>query len=237
MNIGVIPARLHSTRFPRKILALIEDKPMVVHVYERAKKASSLEKVIVAIDDEETQRSLEPFDLPLEMTDPGLVSGTDRVAAVVRYMEAEIIVNIQADEPFLDPQIIDRMVSTFDTGKAQIVTAVSTDLTPEDILNPHVVKVLLDEEQQAVAFRRNPEDFEIGGYYRHLGLYAFRKAALLKFTSLPSTVNERRYHLEQLRALDHGIPILAVLTDFPYRGVDTPEDLKALLQKKKELET
>jgi len=237
VNVGVIPARLHSTRFPRKILALIEDKPMVVHVYERAKQASSLQKVVVAIDSEETQRALEPFNLPLKMTDPDLVSGTDRVASVVRDMEAEVVVNIQADEPFLDPQIIDRMVLAFTKSTVQMVTAVSTDLTPEDILNPNVVKVLLDEEQRAIAFRRKAVDFEVGGYYRHLGLYAFRKATLLKFTSLAPTVNERRDRLEQLRALDHGLPIYAVLTDFPYRGVDTPEDLKTLLEKKKELST
>ena len=235
MNVGVIPARLHSTRFPQKILALIEDKPMVVQVYERARQASSLEKVIVAIDNEETQRALEPFNLPIAMTDPDLPSGTDRVAAVVRDLEAEIVVNIQADEPFLIPTVIDRMVLAFTTPKVQMVTAVSTELAPEDIINPNVVKVLLDEEQKAVAFRRKPENFEIGGYYRHLGLYAFRKTVLLKFTSLSPTVNERRQRLEQLRALDHGIPIYAVLTDFPYRGVDTPEDLKVLLQEKKDL--
>lgn len=235
MNVGVIPARLHSTRFPRKILALIEDKPMVVQVYERAKQAGALQKVIVAIDSEETQRALEPFDLPTTITDPALLSGTDRVAAVVRDLEAEIVVNIQADEPFLDPRIIDRMVLAFTTPNVQIVTAASTDLTPEDIFNPNVVKVLLDEKQQAVAFRRKPEDWEVGGYYRHLGLYAFRKAVLLKFTSLSPTVNERQQRLEQLRALDHGIPIFTILTDFPYRGVDTPEDLQTLFAKKKEL--
>jgi len=201
---------------------------MVVHVYERAKQAKNLDLVIVAIDDESVAEALAPFSVETVMTAGDHASGTDRIAEVVRDMEADIVVNIQGDEPFIDPGIIDELVTVFTDKHVEMATAVSTVITAEDLLDPNTVKVLLDAHCNAVVFRREVSEKEIGGYYRHIGLYAFRKETLLKFTQLQPTQNELRFRLEQLRALDNGIPIRAVITGYPYRGIDTEEDLLKL---------
>lgn len=238
MAIGVIPARLHSTRFPRKILVSIHDEPMVLRVYHRAQKAQLLDKVIIAVDDESVRKTLLENDpeADIRLTDPQHPSGTDRVAEVVTQLDkdealeidTDIVVNLQADEPMLDADIVNAMVKEFDDRQVQMVTAVSTVLTADDLYNPNRVKALLDEYANAIAFKRELHDEDRVGYYHHLGLYAFRKATLFRFTGLPPTVNERLYHLEQYRALDNGIPIRAIITNYPYRGVDTEDDLQKL---------
>jgi 3-deoxy-manno-octulosonate cytidylyltransferase (CMP-KDO synthetase) len=227
--VGVIPARLESSRFPRKILALVNDKPMVVCVYEQARQARSLDRVIVAVDAEEVARVLKPLQAEVVMTAKEHPSGTDRVAEVVRDLDTEVVVNIQGDEPLIDPRIIDDLVAEFQDRNVRMATAVSTVITAEDLLDHNTVKVLLDAQRNAVTFRREVKEREIGGYYRHIGLYAYRKETLLQLTQLPPTENERTYRLEQWRALDHGIPIRVVITRHPYWGVDTEEDLRRLL--------
>ncbi len=201
---------------------------MVVHVYERAQQAKSLDQVIIAIDNESVVEALEPYSVETVMTAENHASGTDRIAEVVREMEVDVVVNIQGDEPFIDPRIIDELVGVFSDKRVEMGTAVSTVITAEDLLDPNTVKVLLDIQQNAVVFRREVFEKEIGGYYRHIGLYAFRKETLLKFTQLRPTQNELQFHLEQFRALDNGIPIRAVITDYPYRGIDTEEDIRKL---------
>lgn len=223
--IGVIPARLNSTRFPRKILAPVQEKPMILHVYEKASEAKTLDKVIIAVDSEETIEVLKPYKTEVVMTSPDHQSGTDRAAEAVRDEDVEIVVNIQGDEIGLDPHIIDQMTAKFDDPGVDMVTAVSTVITTEDILNPDVVKVLLDSQEQAVNFTRTPSAWGPAAYYRHIGLYAFRKETLLAFSQLPQSESEKMHHLEQLRALDNGIPIKAVVTDFPFYGIDSEEDL------------
>ena len=157
-------------------------------------------------------------------------SGSDRVAEVVKEQDVEIVVNIQGDEPMLDPVIIDKMVNEFRDAEVQMVTSVSTEITPEDFLDSNIVKVLLDEHRNAIVFQRNLKEETTGGWYRHIGVYAFRKETLLYFTSLPQSINEQKFGLEQLRALDNGIPIRSVVTHYPYRGVDTEKDMEAVLQ-------
>ena len=230
MNVGVIPARLYSTRFPRKILAPINEKPMVVHVYEKALQAESLDDVIIAIDSDETAEALKPFKVNTVMTFSDHKSGTDRVAQVVEELEADVVVNIQGDEPAIDPQLIDELVAAFDEPNIFMATVVTTDISLEDEIDPNVVKVLVDNNNIALAFRRDPRQYEIGGYYRHIGIYAFRKEAIMKFTKMMQTENEKTHKLEQLRVLDNGLPIHVIMTDYTGRGIDTKEDLKAFAE-------
>lgn len=228
--VGVIPARLNSVRFPRKILAPINGSPMVMSVAERALQAQLLDEVIIAVDSEEVLRKLKNSRIKVVMTSIEHNSGSDRVAEVVNEQDVEIVVNIQSDEPMLDPVIIDKMVNEFRDAEVQMVTSVSTEITPEDFLDTNTVKVLLDEHRNTIAFQRNLKEKTTGGWYRHIGVYAFRKETLLYFTSLPQSINEQKYGLEQLRALDNGIPIRAVVTHYPYSGIDTEKDLEDLLQ-------
>lgn len=230
MNVGVIPARLHSTRFPNKILTPINDKPMVVHVYEKALQAESLDDIIVAIDSDETSEALKPFKVNTVMTFSDHKSGTDRVAQVVEELEADVVVNIQGDEPAIDPQLIDELVAAFDEPNIFMATVATTDISLEDEIDPNVVKVLVDNNNIALAFRRDPRQYEIGGYYRHIGIYAFRKEAIMKFTKMMQTENEKTHKLEQLRVLDNGLPIHVIMTDYTGRGIDTEEDLKAFAE-------
>ncbi len=224
--VGIIPARLHSTRFPRKILHLINGIPMVVHVYNQARKAKSLSDVIVAIDDVETEDVLKSLNVKNIMTAKKHASGTDRAAEAAKDMDADIIVNIQGDEPFLDPNMIDELVSALAGGKVEMATAASTILEPADVYNSNVVKVLLNRQGRARSFSRKPQLETLGGYYRHIGIYAFKKEKMMEFAALPPSHNEKYYKLEQLRALDNGIPIKVVLTRYPYKGVDSIEDLQ-----------
>lgn len=228
--VGVIPARLQSQRFPEKILAPIFEKPMIVCVAEKASQAKKLNEVIIAVDDAKTVEVLKPYDLNVVMTSKDHTSGSDRIAEAVKDIEADIVVNIQGDEPMITPEIIDDMINEFDDLNVQMVTAVSTVLSEKDINDPNSVKARLDDGCNAVMFVRKIPDGKISDWYHHVGIYAYRKETLFKFKSLPPTENEKKHNLEQLRALDNGIKIKAVVTDFPFRGVDTEKDLTSLLQ-------
>ncbi len=225
MNIGVIPARLGSTRFPGKILAPLAGKPMVMHVYERAKQATRLDEILIAVDDDQVKTILKRFGANVVMTSADHESGTDRVAEAVAGIEADIVVNIQADEPMLEPAVIDDLIAVFDDKNVNMATVASRDLPIRAILNQNVVKIFLDQKMQAVDFMREMPDNIIGGCYRHIGIYAFRKDFLIQYTKLKPSKSEMRHHLEQLRALDNGLPVHAILTDYVACGVDTPEDL------------
>ena len=226
MVVGVIPARLGSSRFPKKILAPLAGKPMVVHAIEQAQKSEKLDKVVLAIDSEETKAALADFDFEIMMTDSNHISGTDRVAEVIKNIDdVEIVINIQGDEPLTDPKIIDALVDTFKDPNVQMSTVVSRKLTVSDLLNPNIVKAILDKNANAVEFKRNIFDLEIGGVYRHLGMYGFTRNALFQFTNLAPSKREQERRLEQMRALDNGLPIHALITNCQHWAVDTKEDL------------
>ena len=226
MNIGIIPARLDSKRLPKKILANLNGKPLIVHTIERALQAKRLDRVIVAIDSEETREKLKEYDYEIFMTSSQHLSGTDRVAEVVRQItEAKIIINIQADEPLIDPAIIDSLVDVFDDKGIGLSTIVSNKLTVNDLLNPNVVKAFIDIEKNAIDFKRNIFDLEIGGVYRHIGIYGFSRETLFAFTALESSDREKKHKLEQLRAIDNNIPIHTVITNYNTYSVDTQDDL------------
>ena len=226
MVLGVIPARLNSSRFPKKILAPLSGKPMVAHVVERAMKAKKLDKVILAIDHQETKEALKDFDFEIIMTSDKHFSGTDRIAEVVKEInEANIIINIQGDEPLIDHKIIDSLVDAFKNKKIEMSTVISKNLLLEDLINSNIVKVLIDKKFNVINFKRKVLDLEIGRFYRHIGMYGFRRDTLFHFTSLPISKLEKKYNLEQMRAVENGIRIKAIITNFAHFSVDTKKDL------------
>ena len=234
--IGVIPARIGSTRFPRKILADIEGKPMIAHVAEKALESEMLDKVVIAIDSEETEKALSSYKFDLIMTDIGHESGTDRVAEVAKTIdEAEIIINIQGDEPLLSPKVIDNLVKLFDDPIVSMGTVVSRNIGVKDYLDRNIVKVFLDENQNAYNFKRDIYDAEIGGVFRHVGFYGFQRETLFEYSSLPPSKNEIDKSLEQFRAIDNGIKIKALITNFEQLAVDVPEDIDRVVSKIKKL--
>lgn len=230
MIVGIIPARIGSKRFPKKILADIDGKPMVVHVAERAMQSKFLEKVILAIDSNEAKQVLSDFDLEIVMTSKGHVSGTDRVTEVVKGLDsAELIINIQGDEPLLEPKVIDGLIKIFDDSTVSMGTVVSRKIGIRDYLDRNVVKAFLDENQNAYDFKRDIYDSDIGGVFRHIGFYGFDRDTLLQFSSLPASKNEIKYSLEQFRALDNGIKIKAFISNAQQQAIDSPEDLDRVL--------
>ena len=189
-----------------------------------------MDEIIIAIDSDDTAEALKPFNVNTVMTFSDHKSGTDRVAQVVGELDADIVVNIQGDEPAMEPQLIDNLVEIFEKPNVFMATPATTDISAEDELDLNVVKVLVDQNNIAMAFRREPRHYESGGYYRHIGMYAFRKKALIKFTNMTQTENEKKYRLEQLRILDNGLPIHVLMTDYTGRGIDTEKDLNAFIE-------
>ena len=230
MIVGIIPARIGSKRLPKKILADIDGKPMVVHVAERAMQSKLLEKVILAIDSNEAKQVLSDFDLEIVMTSKDHLNGTDRVTEVVNGLDsAELIINIQGDEPLLEPKVIDGLIKIFDDSKVSMGTVVSRKIGIRDYLDRNVVKAFLDENQNAYDFKRDIYDSDIGGVFRHIGFYGFDRDTLLQFSSLPASKNEIKYSLEQFRALDNGIKIKAFISNAQQQAIDSPEDLDRVL--------
>jgi len=235
--IGIIPARYHSTRFPGKPLADLAGKPMIQWVYERALHARSLSEVVVATDDERIYQSVRRFGGRVAMTSPDAPTGTDRVAEVAQHSDAEIVVNIQGDEPLIEPDAIDAAVEpVMNNGQIQVSTLVKRIDDAADLTNPNVVKVVLDKDGFALYFSRSPipfcRDLPEGpqwidrlDYYRHVGLYVYRKAFLLQFVRWKKASLEEAEQLEQLRILEKGFRIKAVKTHYAAMCVDTPEDL------------
>ncbi len=204
---------------------------MVAHVYEQVKKVKSLDDVIVAIDSKETAEALKKLKIKYVMTSNDHISGTDRVQEAISKQDVEIVVNIQADEPSIDPGLIDMLINQFDDENIKMATIAGKDMDAKKLCDPNTVKVLLDRDRFAVNFRRNPIESEAGGYYHHMGIYAYRKAILDKFISLEPSENEIKFKLEQYRALDNKIPIKVVLTEKVNKGIDVMGDLKEVLKK------
>jgi 3-deoxy-manno-octulosonate cytidylyltransferase (CMP-KDO synthetase) len=230
--VGVIPARLASTRLPRKVLIPIAGKPMLVWVYEAALNAGVLDELIVATDSEEVVELGRARAWDVRMTSADLQSGSDRVHAVLLQENADIYVNIQGDEPLLRPQHIVSVVERMKDERVMVGT-LSTPCDPEQIANPNVVKVVTDSHGRALYFSRSaiPYDRDSTGsvaYQKHLGIYAYRKEALDRFTTLPLSPLEAAERLEQLRFLSAGIDIYVASTPFDTIGVDTEEDRLAV---------
>jgi 3-deoxy-manno-octulosonate cytidylyltransferase (CMP-KDO synthetase) len=238
--VAVIPARLASSRLPRKVLLPIAGRPMLAWVVEAAQACSQLERVIVATDAEEVMALGRIEGWEMQLTSPDLASGSDRVHAVSLQVDADIYVNVQGDEPMLQPGHIEALLRPFARpNESEVdVTTLSTACSAEDIANPNAVKAVCAKDGRALYFSRATIPYDRDGasgiaYRKHLGLYAYRKAALQTFASLPPGVLEQAERLEQLRMLEHGMSIYVEPTEFETIGVDTEEDLRraeALLQ-------
>lgn len=231
--IAVIPARLGSTRLPEKPLADINGKPMIQRVYERAKKAKGLKRVIVATDSDRIMQVVQAFGGEAVLTSAAIVSGTDRVAAVADRISGDIFVNIQGDEPLIEPEAIERAVELVSSGRFPMSTVMVPLRDRKDLANPSVVKVISDSFGRAIYFSRLPIPYgrtappESGFVCKqHIGLYVYVKEALMKFRALPPSGLEKAEVLEQLRALESGVPIGIVEVNFRSIGVDTLEDLE-----------
>jgi 3-deoxy-manno-octulosonate cytidylyltransferase (CMP-KDO synthetase) len=229
----VIPARFASTRLPGKPLAVICGKPMVQHVYERARAAKGVQDVIVATDNQRIIDVVNSFGGKAMMTSPNLKSGTDRVAAVARQMDADVYVNVQGDEPLIDPKAIELAIEPFRDDAVQMSTLMTKLNDESQFNNPNTVKVVVDRDGFAIYFSRSlipyPRSVKTQ-VYKHLGLYAYRKDFLLKLADWPQTPLELSESLEQLRVLENGYTIKVVETDYDSVSVDTPEDLMHLNQ-------
>ena len=231
--LGVIPARLRSTRLPRKALREIAGVPMVVHVFRQASRASVLSDLLVATDSEEIVEACHAHHVPAVMTSAEHPSGTDRLWEVSRARVADVYVNIQGDYPTITPGHIERLVRPFLNEPEVQVTTLKIRATRDEIESVTVNKVVTNVHGDALYFSRLPIPFDRDGrndvvYWKHIGLYAYRRAVLDTYHALPPSSLERAEQLEQLRLLEAGIPIRVLETDQPTIGVDTEEDLRAV---------
>lgn len=253
--IGVIPARWASSRFEGKVLAEIDNKPLVQHVWEGAKKSRLLDDLIVATDTEKVASVVRGFGGKACLTSPKQPSGADRVAEVINPIDTKIVVNIQGDEPMISGLMIDGLITALlEEKEAQMATLIKKIKDTSEIFDPNIVKVVLDRKGYAIYFSRSPIPYDRRRmmdeardikdkilslihhepaapsfetvYYKHIGLYAYTKDFLFTFINLPMSKLEKAEKLEQLRALENGFKIKTVETEFDTIGVDTPLDLK-----------
>ncbi len=240
--LGVIPARWGSTRFPGKCMADLNGKPVITWVVEAVSKASSLDEVIVAADDQRILDAAQAGGARGVMTSPDHPSGTDRVAEAAVASSDDIVINIQGDEPMIDPSLIDLLAGKMQEGRWEMATAAAPITREEDLLSPNVVKVVCAEDGGALYFSRSPVPFQRDGelhlssglYRRHIGVYAYRGAFLNELVSQPPCLLEETEKLEQLRALYLGARIAVLDVDDVGMGVDTPEDLERVSRLMKE---
>ncbi|MDI6728426.1 MAG: 3-deoxy-manno-octulosonate cytidylyltransferase [Thermodesulfovibrionales bacterium] len=247
--IVIIPSRYASSRFPGKPLCLLAGKPMIRHVYERAREARLVQDVFVATDNKLIYETVEGFGGKAIMTSEAHPSGTDRIAEAVEKLQAtgymlraaDIIVNVQGDEPMIYPQMIDDVISLMDDERASMGTLAKRIEEEEEIFDPNIVKVVFNAEGFALYFSRSPIPFHRDEWkdlkhltihgsrlvvFKHIGIYAYRKDVLLSLSKLPSTRLEEIEKLEQLRALENGFRIKVKETEFETIGIDTPMDLE-----------
>jgi 3-deoxy-manno-octulosonate cytidylyltransferase (CMP-KDO synthetase) len=230
--LGVIPARLASTRLPRKVLRELVGRPLIAHVYAAARRSELLSEVLVATDADEVVATCRALDIPAVLTSPDHPCGTDRVWEVSQRHPADVYVNVQGDEPFVTPGHIERLVHPFFTADAAPVSTLKIRATAAEVANPNSPKVVCDLRGRALYFSRHPIPYDRDGrggvvHFKHLGLYAYTAGALEAFHAAPEGDLERIERLEQLRFLERGIPIAVTETDEPTIGIDTEEDFRA----------
>ncbi|HTE19417.1 MAG TPA: 3-deoxy-manno-octulosonate cytidylyltransferase [Armatimonadota bacterium] len=228
--VAIIPARYASTRFPGKPLVHIAGRPMIEHVYRRASQAKLVDEVWVATDDARIFATVEAFGGRVLMTRDDHPSGTDRIAEAAEHLQCDVVVNVQGDEPLLEPDEIDAVVAPFAANPELVMTTAATPITdPADAAAPSVVKVVVDRDGYALYFSRLPLPYYrsgSGAHLKHLGLYAYRKTFLQRYAALVPTPLEQAEALEQLRVLENGYRILVVPTPHDAVSVDVPEDLE-----------
>jgi len=230
-----IPARYASTRFPGKALAQLAGRPLIEHVYRRVASVKQIQQVIVATDDERIAAAVRAFGGEARLTSAAHRSGTDRLAELFAGVECDLVVNVQGDEPLIHPRAIEQAIEPFLLDARLQVSTLKTRIRElETLMSPHAVKVVTDADGFAVSFSRAPEppvgpgmamDLERVAYFKHLGLYVYRREFLLEFAKWPPTPREEKENLEQWRMLEHGVRIKVVETPYDSVGVDTPADL------------
>ena len=244
--VAVIPARYGSTRFPGKALVSIKGKPMIQWVYERTQRSRLISRVVVATDDERIVQVVTAFGGEVAMTSLSHKTGTDRIAEVVRQLDCDIVVNVQGDEPLIQPEMIDQAIQPLvDDVSIPMGTLCKKIERHDEAFDTNVVKVVFDINNFAMYFSRAPIPWDrdhwsgkkrlsemalAGAMYKHIGLYVYRREFLLAYTSLPQTSHEALEKLEQLRALDNGHKIKVVVTSYESFGVDIPDDLSKILK-------
>lgn len=237
---GIIPARYASSRFPGKPLAIIQDKPMIQHVYDQAIKADQLSEIIIATDDRRIEKAVKDFGGKVMMTDPAHSSGTERCAEIQQALKQtgnlfDVFINIQGDEPFIDPEQIDLVASCFKEENVQIATLSKKIYTKDELFNTNVVKVITDKYGKAIYFSRQAIPFIRGLeleswthkslHFKHIGIYGYQSAILEKIVKLKQSPLEESESLEQLRWIENGYSIMVKETNIESFGVDVPEDL------------
>ncbi len=238
--VGAIPARYGSIRLPGKALLEIDGVPMIEHVYRRAAQATGLTHVVVLTDDERIASAVRAFGGNVEMTPLDCQSGTDRIAHAAKHWKADAVVNIQGDEPLIDPEIISEVARHLTDQPDDPVVTVAADANADEASNPNVVKVVVDIQGFALYFSRAPIPFPRAGAteatppLKHVGIYGYQLESLVRLAALDPTPLEKTESLEQLRALENGIPIRVLKTHREvWCGVDTPEDLEATARRMK----
>jgi 3-deoxy-manno-octulosonate cytidylyltransferase (CMP-KDO synthetase) len=233
---AVIPARFASQRFPRKMLADLKGKPLIQRTWEQVKKARKIQRITIATDHEEIYQVALSFGAEVVMTDPDLPSGTDRIAVVTKGQEQGWILNVQGDEPLIQPEMLDTFIEALDSTTASMATLARRITSLEDVSNPNVVKVVTDLTGKALYFSRSPIPYDRDGgskvdYWHHLGIYAYRPDTLQKLVQWPPSPLELTEKLEQLRALQNGVAIQVTATSVETIGVDSPDDLENVSQR------
>ncbi|MDP9097969.1 MAG: 3-deoxy-manno-octulosonate cytidylyltransferase [Verrucomicrobiota bacterium] len=233
--VGIIPARWDSTRFPGKALHEIAGKPLLRHVWERCRRAKRLDRLIIATDDFRIAEAAFDWGAEVAMTAPNHASGTDRIAEVAARLKAFAhVINIQGDEPLIDPKLIDRLVRELQRDrKLEMITAAHPFADSREAASPHQVKVVVNQKSEALYFSRAAIPFvreasTESQYFRHQGIYGYRRDLLLRFVRWKTSPLERAESLEQLRALENGVRIHVVMTGSGSPGVDTPEDARTM---------
>lgn len=237
----VIPARFGSTRFPAKILAAATGKPLVQHVVDQVRQCKRVGRIVVATDDQRITDALKPFGTEVRMTSPAHQSGTDRIAEVARGLSDDIVVNVQGDEPEIEPEIVDALIERLQTHTDDMATAATPFAPGADPTNPNLVKVILATEGdgRAIYFSRSPIPYRRDTtvelpYLLHLGIYAYRRSFLLEFASWKPTPLEMAEKLEQLRALEHGRSIFVLKVRRATHGIDTPDQYDEFVKRYKQ---
>jgi 3-deoxy-manno-octulosonate cytidylyltransferase (CMP-KDO synthetase) len=237
----VIPARYASTRFPGKPLVIIDGKSMIQRVYEQALKASGLDKVVVATDDDRIAKTVEAFGGSVVMTKSTHQSGTDRCAEVSEQLpDFDTIINIQGDEPFIDPAQIELLISCFEDPGVQLATLIKKVQTEEELFNTNIPKVVINSNREAIYFSRQTIPYlrniatenwlNTHQYYKHIGIYGYSRHTLLSITKLRPSTLELAESLEQLRWIEHGYAIQTRVTEIETIAIDTPEDLNKIIR-------
>lgn len=233
---AVIPARYASTRFPGKVLADRTGKPLIQHVFDQVRQAELVDRVIIATDDQRIEQAARGFGAEVVLTRADHPNGTCRIAEAAAEIASELIVNVQADEPQIEPEVIDLTIRTLqDNSSCVMSTLASPFAADEDPSDPNIVKVVVGADGRALSFSRSVNSSDRIGQetppLKHVGLYVYRRDFLLKYVTLPATPMEKAESLEQLRALEHGYNIAVAVANVTSHGIDTPQQYEEFVQR------